>query len=58
MTYPETMRVRKLMKMRFFTIKIYHPNITHTKNHIWDINKLDPKTNKVVSHMTDIQNNL
>jgi hypothetical protein len=40
-SYLETLRVKKLIKMRFFTIKIYYissqndPNITHTKNYIW-----------------------
>jgi hypothetical protein len=40
-SYPETSTVKKLMKMWFFTIKIYFisskndPNITHAKNYIW-----------------------
>jgi hypothetical protein len=40
-SYPETLTVKRLIKMRFFTIKIYYisssndPNITQTKNHIW-----------------------
>ena len=40
-SYPETLTVKKLIKMDFFIIKIYYisssndPNITHTKNHIW-----------------------
>jgi hypothetical protein len=35
-SYPETLTVKKLIKMRFFSIKIYYisssndPNITHT----------------------------
>jgi hypothetical protein len=39
-TYPQTLTVKKLIKMGFFIIKIYYisssndPNITHTKNHI------------------------
>jgi hypothetical protein len=39
-SYPETLTVKKLIKMGFFTIKIYYisssndPNITQTKNHI------------------------
>ncbi len=33
--------VRKLIKMKIFTVKVYyiasldHPNVSHTKNHIW-----------------------
>jgi hypothetical protein len=40
-SYPETMTVKKLIKMEFFIIKIYcisfsnNLNITHTQNHIW-----------------------
>jgi hypothetical protein len=41
-SYPETLTVKKLIKMEFFIIKIYYissskddPNITHTKNNIW-----------------------
>ena len=39
-SYPETLTVKKLIKMEFFTIKIYYisssndSNITHTKNYI------------------------
>ena len=39
--YPETLTVKKLIKMEICIIKIYYisssndPNITHTKNHIW-----------------------
>ena len=39
-SYPETLTVKKLIKMRILTIKIYYissqndPNITHTKNYI------------------------
>jgi hypothetical protein len=39
MTYPQTLTVKKLVKMGFFTIKIPYvsssndPNSTHTKNH-------------------------
>jgi hypothetical protein len=39
-SYPETLTVKKLIKMGFFIIKIYYisssndPNITYTKNHI------------------------
>jgi hypothetical protein len=40
-SYPETLTVKKLIKMGFFIIKIYYisssndPNITHTKNHVF-----------------------
>jgi hypothetical protein len=41
-SYPETLTVKKLIKLNFVIIKIYYisssndPNITHTKkNHIW-----------------------
>jgi hypothetical protein len=40
-SYPETLTVKKLIKMQFFIMKIYYisssndPNITRTKNHIW-----------------------
>ena len=39
-SYPETLTVKKLIRMGFFIIKIYYisssndPNNTHTKNHI------------------------
>ena len=39
-SYPETLTVKKLIKMGFFVIKIYYisssddPNITHAKNRI------------------------
>jgi hypothetical protein len=39
-SYPETLTVKKLIKMRYFTIKIHYifsqnePNVTHTKNYI------------------------
>jgi hypothetical protein len=38
-SYPETLTVKKLIKMGFFIIKIYYIssndlNYTHTKNHI------------------------
>ena len=42
-SYPETLTVKKLIKMEFFIIKIYYisssndPNITQTKNHISDL---------------------
>ena len=41
-SYPETLTVKKLIKMEFFTIKIYYisssndPNITHTKSYTTD----------------------
>jgi hypothetical protein len=44
-SYPETLTVKKFIKMGFFTIKINYisslndPNITHTKNHIWVISR-------------------
>jgi hypothetical protein len=40
-SYLETLTVKKLIKMRFFIIKIHYissqndPNITHTKYYIW-----------------------
>ena len=46
-SYLEILAVKKLIKMRFFTIKIHHissqndPNITYTKNYILGLSHKD-----------------